>query len=112
MVAVGSIAFCPCIYIAVCSINNLRTVKPVEVKALRHSFALSLQACEVVKGFFGVPLDGFEASERERFVLPVMYLRLLLLTRSLSNFLLDSCREIFYAEMYRPNTRHFARRVR
>ncbi len=41
-----------------------------------------------------------------------MYLCLLLLTRSLSNFLLDSCREMFYAEMYRPNTRHFARRVR
>ncbi len=62
--------------------------------------ALSLHACEVVKGFFGVPLDGFEASERGRFVLPVIYLCLLLLTRSLSNFLLDSCREMFYAEMY------------
>ncbi len=61
--------------------------------------ALSLQACEVVKGFFGVPLDGFEASERGRFVLPVISLRLLLLTRSLSHFLLDSCREMFYAEM-------------
>jgi len=61
--------------------------------------ALSLQACEVVKGFFGVPLDGFEASERGRFVLPVISLRLLLLTRSLSNFLLDSCREMFYAEL-------------
>ena len=61
--------------------------------------ALSLQACEVVKGFFGVPLDGFEASERGRFVLPVIYLRLLLLTRQLSNFLLDSYREMFYTEL-------------
>ncbi len=46
------------------------------------------------------------------FALPVMCPRLSLLTRQLSNFLLDSCREMFYAEMYRPNTRHFARRVR
>ncbi len=61
--------------------------------------ALSLQACEVVKGFFGVPLDGFEASERGRFVLPVIFHRMSFLTRQLSNFLLDSYREMFYAEL-------------
>ncbi len=46
-----------------------------------------------------VLLDRFEASERGRFVLPVIFHRLSFLTRQLSNFLLDSYREMFYAEL-------------
>ncbi len=46
-----------------------------------------------------VLLDRFEASERGRFCPAVICPRLSLLTHQLSNFLLDSCRQMFDAEL-------------
>ncbi len=89
------------------SINNLRTVKSVEVKAFRHSVHYRSRHVKSSRVFLGVPLDGCEASERGRFVLPVMYLRLSLLTRQLLPA--ACCRTHQAAGCCGPRSRHAAR---